>query len=112
MFRPGDKVLISHGGYCGRCFSCLNCLSQAHCAGLVEGERAGLSTTAPEFFVNGLAPVERKNDSQSGWAALAEEVQQMWDEVATHEFPMAEIDKALELTSTRKNGKVLIYPGR
>ena len=72
VFRPGDKVLISHGGYCGRCFACMNGLSQAHCAGMVEGERAGLSTSAPEFFVNGLAPVERKNDSQSGWAAMAE----------------------------------------
>ncbi len=73
VFRPGDKVLISHGGYCGRCFACLNGKSQAHCTGLVGGgARAGLSTSAPEFFVNGLAPVERKNDSQSGWSAMAE----------------------------------------
>jgi threonine dehydrogenase-like Zn-dependent dehydrogenase len=73
VFRPGDKVLISHGGYCGRCFACLNGLSQAHCTGLAGGgARAGSSTTAPEFFVNGLAPVERKNDSESGWAAMAE----------------------------------------
>ena len=73
VFKPGDKVLISHGGYCGRCFACLNSLSQAHCTGLVGGgPRAGSSTSAPEFFVDGLAPVERKNDSQSGWAAFAE----------------------------------------
>jgi threonine dehydrogenase-like Zn-dependent dehydrogenase len=73
VFRLGDKVLISHGGYCGRCFACLNGLSQAHCTGLAGGgARAGLSTSAPEFFVNGLAPVERKNESQSGWAAMAE----------------------------------------
>ena len=73
VFKPGDKVLISHGGYCGRCFACLNGLSQAHCTDLVGGgARAGLSTSAPEFFVDGLAPVERKNDSQSGWAAMAE----------------------------------------
>jgi len=26
----------------------------------------------PEFFVDGLAPIERKNDSESGWAAMAE----------------------------------------
>lgn len=50
----------------------MNGLSQAHCAGMVEEERAGLCTSAPEFFVNGLAPVERKNDSQSGWEAMAE----------------------------------------
>ncbi len=42
VFRPGDKVLISHGGYCGRCFACLNGLSQAHCTGLV-GEAPGLA---------------------------------------------------------------------
>ena len=29
-------------------------------------------TMTPEFFVNGLAPVERKNESESGWAAMAE----------------------------------------
>jgi threonine dehydrogenase-like Zn-dependent dehydrogenase len=73
VFMPGDKVLISHGGYCGRCYACLNSLSQAHCTSLVGGgPRAGSSTSAPEFFVDGLAPVERKNDSKSGWAAFAE----------------------------------------
>jgi threonine dehydrogenase-like Zn-dependent dehydrogenase len=73
VFRPGDKVLISHGGYCGRCFACLNSLSQAHCTGLAGGgPRAGASTSGIEFFVDGLAPVERKNDSQSGWAAFGE----------------------------------------
>jgi threonine dehydrogenase-like Zn-dependent dehydrogenase len=72
VFRPGDKVLISHGGYCGRCFACRNSLSQAHCAGLAGGVRAGSSTTAPEFFVDGLAPIERRNHSKSGWAAMAE----------------------------------------
>ena len=73
VFKPGDKVLISHGAYCGRCFACLNALSQAHCTGMVGGgPRAGSSTTVPDFFVDGLAPVERKNDSQSGWAAMAE----------------------------------------
>jgi D-arabinose 1-dehydrogenase-like Zn-dependent alcohol dehydrogenase len=72
VFKPGDKVLISHGAYCGRCFACLNSLCQAHCASLSGGERAGSSKTVPAFFVDGLAPVERKNDSQSGWAAIAE----------------------------------------
>ena len=73
VFKPGDKVLISHGGYCGRCFACLNSLSQAHCTGLSGGgARAGSSTSAPEFLVDGLAPVERKNGSESGWAAFAE----------------------------------------
>jgi threonine dehydrogenase-like Zn-dependent dehydrogenase len=73
VYRPGDRVLISHGGYCGRCFACLNNLSQAHCTGLAGGgARAGSSTSAPEFFVDGLAPLERNNDSQSGWAAFAE----------------------------------------
>ncbi len=72
-FKPGDRVLISHGAYCGRCFACQNGLSQAHCTGLVGGgARAGLSTSAPEFFVNGLAPVERKNESESGWAAFGQ----------------------------------------
>lgn len=73
VFKPGDRVLISHGGYCGRCFACLNSLSQAHCTGLAGGgPRAGSSTSAVEFFVDGLAPVERKNESQSGWSAFAE----------------------------------------
>jgi len=72
IFKPGDRVLISHGGYCGRCFACQNGLSQAHCAGLTDGVRAGLSTATPEFFVDGLAPVERKNESESGWAAMGE----------------------------------------
>jgi threonine dehydrogenase-like Zn-dependent dehydrogenase len=36
------------------------------------GERAGSSTTVPEFFVDGLAPVERKNESESGWAAFGQ----------------------------------------
>jgi threonine dehydrogenase-like Zn-dependent dehydrogenase len=72
-FKPGDKVLISHGAYCGRCFACRNGLSQAHCTSLAGGgARAGSSLLAPEFFVDGLAPIERKNDSQSGWAAMAE----------------------------------------
>ena len=72
VYKPGDRVLISHGAYCGRCFACLNGLSQAHCASLSDGVRAGLSTTTPEFFIDGLAPVERKNESESGWAAMAE----------------------------------------
>ena len=71
-FKPGDKVLISHGFYCGRCFACRNSLSQAHCASPTGGKRAGSSTTVAEFFVDGLAPIERKNESQSGWAAMAE----------------------------------------
>ena len=62
-FKPGDRVLISHGAYCGRCFACRNGLSQAHSTGMVGGgERAGSSTTVPEFFVDGLAPVERADD--------------------------------------------------
>jgi threonine dehydrogenase-like Zn-dependent dehydrogenase len=72
VFKPGDRVLISHGAYCGRCFSCQNGLSQAHCASLSDGVRAGSSTTAPEFFIHGLAPVERKNESESGWAAFGQ----------------------------------------
>ncbi len=72
IYRPGDRVLISHGAYCGRCYACQNGLSQAHCASLSGGVRAGSSTTVPEFFVEGLAPVERKNDSQSGWAAFGQ----------------------------------------
>jgi threonine dehydrogenase-like Zn-dependent dehydrogenase len=40
------------------------------------------------------------------------EVQRMWDVMATHEFSLAEIDKALELTATRQCGKVLVYPHR
>ena len=72
VFKPGDKLLLSHGAYCGRCFACRNGLSQAHCASLSGGERAGTSTTVPEFFVDGLAPVEIKNESESGWAAMAE----------------------------------------
>jgi threonine 3-dehydrogenase len=72
-FKPGDRVLISHGAYCGRCFACQNSLSQAHCTALVGGgPRAGSSTTAPEFFIDGLAPVERKNESESGWAAFGQ----------------------------------------
>jgi threonine 3-dehydrogenase len=38
------------------------------------------------------------------------EVQCMWDEVATHEFSLAEVDKAMELTFTQQCGKVLVYP--
>jgi len=72
-FKPGDRVMISHGAYCGRCFACHNSLSQAHCTGLVGGgARAGSSTTVPEFFVDGLAPIERRNESESGWAAFGE----------------------------------------
>jgi threonine dehydrogenase-like Zn-dependent dehydrogenase len=40
------------------------------------------------------------------------EVQQMWDAMATHEFPLAEVDQALDLTLTRQCGKVLVYPHR
>ncbi len=71
-FVPGDRVLISHGAYCGRCYACQNALSQAHCASLSDGVRAGSSTAAIEFFVDGLAPVERKNESSSGWAAFGQ----------------------------------------
>jgi len=24
VFKPGDRVLISHGAFCGRCFACQN----------------------------------------------------------------------------------------
>jgi threonine dehydrogenase-like Zn-dependent dehydrogenase len=72
VFKPGDRVLISHGAYCGRCFACLNGLSQAHCASLSDGVRAGSSTKTPDFFVGGLAPMEVNNKSESGWAAMAE----------------------------------------
>jgi len=40
-FKPGDRVLISHGAYCGRCFACQNGLSQAHCASLSDGSAPG-----------------------------------------------------------------------
>ncbi len=69
--KVGDRVLVSHGGFCGRCYSCVNFLSQAHCTAIAGGE-VGSSTDFPEFFIDGLAPIERKNNSQSGWAALAQ----------------------------------------
>jgi threonine dehydrogenase-like Zn-dependent dehydrogenase len=69
--KVGDRVLVSHGAYCGRCRACVNHLSQAHCTALAGGDVGG-SENAPEFFVDGLAPMERLNDSQSGWAALAQ----------------------------------------
>jgi threonine dehydrogenase-like Zn-dependent dehydrogenase len=49
VFKPGDRALICHGAYCGRCFTCRNGLSQAHCASLSDGVRAGSSTTTHEF---------------------------------------------------------------
>jgi threonine dehydrogenase-like Zn-dependent dehydrogenase len=69
--KVGDRVLISHGGYCGRCYSCENYLCQAMCKDIAGGE-VGTSTAPPKFFIDGLAPIERKNNSQSGWAALAQ----------------------------------------
>ena len=69
--RDGDRVLVSHGGFCGRCRACVNFLSQAHCTAIAGGE-VGTSSEPPAFFIDGLAPIERKNDSQSGWAALAQ----------------------------------------
>jgi hypothetical protein len=138
MVKPKhDKILISHGGYCGRCFACLNGLSQAHCTDLAGGgARAGSSTSAIKFFVDDLAPVERKNDSQSGWAAMGEknlkilgtidsrridrpgiirtprnkEVQRMWDVVATQEFPMTEAEEAFKIPTPQRCGKILRYP--
>ncbi|MGD8503464.1 MAG: alcohol dehydrogenase catalytic domain-containing protein [Syntrophobacterales bacterium] len=69
--KDGDRVLISHGGYCGRCYSCVNLLCQAMCTNIAGGE-VGTSSAPPKFFIDGLAPIERKNDSKSGWAALAQ----------------------------------------
>ena len=69
--KNGDRVLISHGGYCGRCYSCVNLLCQAMCTNIAGGE-VGTSSAPPKFFIDGLAPIERKNDSKSGWAALAQ----------------------------------------
>lgn len=69
--KAGDRVLISHGGYCGRCYSCSNLLCQAMCTNIAGGE-VGTSSAPPKFFIDGLAPIERKNDSESGWAALAQ----------------------------------------
>ena len=40
------------------------------------------------------------------------EVQRMWDVMATHDFPLAETDDALDLTVSRQCGKILIYPHR
>ena len=69
--RDGDRVLVSHGGFCGRCRACVNFLSQAHCTAIAGGE-VGTSEQPPAFFIDGLAPIERKNNSKSGWAALAQ----------------------------------------
>lgn len=69
--KDGDRVLISHGGYCGGCYSCENLLCQAMCTNIAGGE-VGTSSAPPAFFIDGFAPIERKNDSKSGWAALAQ----------------------------------------
>jgi threonine dehydrogenase-like Zn-dependent dehydrogenase len=40
------------------------------------------------------------------------EVQQMWDVVVTHEFPMSEAEEALKISAAQQCGKVLLYPHR
>ncbi len=39
-----------------------------------------------------------------------EEVQRMWDVVATHEFPMTEAEQALKISASQRCGKILLYP--
>jgi threonine dehydrogenase-like Zn-dependent dehydrogenase len=38
------------------------------------------------------------------------EVQRMWDVVATHEFPMTEVEEAFKISATQQCGKILLYP--
>ena len=38
------------------------------------------------------------------------EVQQMWDVVATHEFPMSDAEEAFKISATQLCGKILLYP--
>ena len=70
--KPGDRVLISHGAWCGRCYACRNLQNQAMCAGGTGEDKIGGSNEGIEFYIDGLAPIERINNSESGWAALAE----------------------------------------
>jgi len=40
------------------------------------------------------------------------EVQRMWDQVATHEFPMSDAEKAFQVSANQQCGKILLYPHR
>jgi len=40
------------------------------------------------------------------------EVQRMWDEVVTHEFPLSEAEQAFQISATQQCGKILLYPHR
>ena len=39
-----------------------------------------------------------------------EEVQRMWDQVVTHEFPMTQAEEAFKISATQLSGKILLYP--
>jgi threonine dehydrogenase-like Zn-dependent dehydrogenase len=89
VFKAGDRVLISHGAYCGRCFACLNGLSQAHCANLSEIDRPRIIRMLRNA-----------------------EVQRTWDQVVTHEFPMSQAEEAFRISASQQCGKILMYPHR
>jgi len=40
------------------------------------------------------------------------EVQQMWDQVVTHEFPMSQAEEAFKISASQQCGKILLYPHR
>lgn len=75
QLQVGDRVLVFQGWYCGRCRACRNHLSPTHCLSgqLNPGSgEFGSSSSEGAFFIDGLAPIERKNESESGWAAMAQ----------------------------------------
>lgn len=41
-----------------------------------------------------------------------QEVQRMWDQVVTHEFPMSQAEEAFKISATQQCGKILLYPHR
>jgi hypothetical protein len=40
---------------------------------------------------------------------MAKEVQNMWDIVVTHEFPMTEAEDAFKISASQRCGKILLY---
>jgi len=39
-----------------------------------------------------------------------QEVQRMWDQVVTHEFPMSQAEEAFKISASQQCGKILLYP--
>jgi D-arabinose 1-dehydrogenase-like Zn-dependent alcohol dehydrogenase len=63
--RPGDRVIIFQGDWCGQCHACMNALSPTYCAANTFPPKQNMKRV-------GLAGIQDWNESESGGWAMAQ----------------------------------------